>query len=204
MSYPSGPQQPPTYGPAPYGPQYGGPQYGAPQFGAPQFGAPYPPWQVPYGPGFGYPPRPSTAPAYVAAVLFIACGALSLVLAILGWSGGADPHVLAGLVGIISSSHLTGNADFAISATMTAACTTLTFALVLLARLTAVRWFLVVLGAVLAGYYLVAVFYLMAHHAASVTALPAAAFLLWLCATVVAALPATGRAMRRHRRPAYR
>jgi len=141
--------------------------------------------------------------------LFAACAVLSFVVAVVSWSGDADPHVMAAVIGVIESHRVTGNIDFAISATMTTACTTATFALVLLARLALARWVLVAVGGIVTAYYLFAIIYLLAHDGAALTGLPAAAFALWLCATVVAALPATGRAMRgrrprdMHRRSAY-
>jgi hypothetical protein len=160
-------------------------------------------WPPRYGQpsGFGYRPPASTAPAYVVAALFAACAVLSFVLAAVSWSGEADPHVMAAVIGVIESHRVTGNIDFAISVTMTAACTTLTFALVLLARLALARWVLVAVGGIVTGYYLIAIVYLLAHDGAALTGLPAAALALWLCATVVAALPATARAMRGGRRP---
>jgi hypothetical protein len=164
---------------------------------------PQPGYPPPYGappPGYGYyPPQrpPSTAPAYLAAGLFLACGVLSLVFAIVSWDGTTSSgNMLAAVIGIVFSKETTDNVDFGISATMTVACTTLTFALVLLARLEFVRWILVVLGALVTFYYVYAVIYLLAHDAASVIGLAVVALLLWAAATVVAVLPATGRAMR--------
>jgi hypothetical protein len=119
------------------------------------------------------------------------------VLAIVGWSGESEsPEALAALVGVAFSDDLTGNIDFAISATMTVACTTLTFALVGLARLEFVRWILAVVGGLVTAYYVYAIIYLLSHDGGEVIALVLVAFLLWLGSTVVAVLPATGRAMR--------
>ncbi|WP_133904201.1 hypothetical protein [Actinophytocola oryzae] len=157
----------------------------------------------PYGPPPpGYPPygygRPSTALAYVTAILFVVCGALALTLAIVGWDGTSDsPTMLLGLVGAAFTDDLTGNVDFAISATMTAACTTITFALVLLARLEFVRWILAVVGALVTAYYVYAVIWVLSHDGGEYIAMVAVSLLLWLVATVLAVLPATGRAMRR-------
>jgi hypothetical protein len=160
----------------------------------------YPP---PYGappPGYGYyPPQrpPSLAPAYLTVVLFLVCGAMSLVFAIVSWDGTTDSgNTLAAVIGIVFSAERTDNIDFGISATMTVACTTLTFALVLLGRFEFVRWILVVLGALITAYYLYAIIWILAHDSASVVGLPVVALLLWAAATVVALLPATGRAMR--------
>lgn len=161
----------------------------------------YPPPNAQYGPpGYGpypYPVRPSTAPAYVSAGLFLCCSGLSFVLAIIGWDGTSDnPDALAALVGVVFSEDLTGNVDFAISATMTAACSVLTFAIVLLFRLDFARWILAFLGGIVTVYYVYALIYLLSHDAAKVIALAAVALLLWLAATVVALIPPTGRAMR--------
>jgi uncharacterized membrane protein YfcA len=168
-----------------------------PQPGYPQYGAP--------PPGYGYPPpRPSPALAYLTAALFLACGALSLVLAIISWDGTTDtPEALVATIGAAFSDDVTGNVDFAIATTMTVACTTITFALVQLARLDFVRWILAVIGGIVTAYYVYAVIYLLSHDGAEVIALVIVAFLLWLAATVVAVLPATGRAMRRRQQPGY-
>jgi hypothetical protein len=200
VSYLSDPGQPPAYGGAPYD------DYAA-RYDTHR--PPYPPgtwpqhtdWPVPYGQapyGFGYPPPapPATAPAYIAAALFAACALVSFVLAFASWSGKADPHVMAGVIGVVQSRRFTGNIDFGISATMTMACTTLTFAVVLLARVSLARWVLMVVGGIVAVYYLAAITVLLARGGAALIGLPAGALLLWLGATVVTALPATARAMR--------
>jgi hypothetical protein len=169
------------------------PQPGYPQ----QWG--YPPYRaLPSGPA-------STVLAYVTAGLFMACGVLSLVCAVVSWDGRTDATgVLAAVIGIVFSGETTGNVDFGISVTMTVACTTLTFALVLLARLGFVRWILGGVGALVTVYYVYAVIYLLAHDGAAVVGLVIAALLLWLAATIVAFLPATGQAMRGARpRPGY-
>jgi hypothetical protein len=133
----------------------------------------------------------------VTAGLFIVCGVLSLVIAIVSWDGTTDAgSVLAAVIGIVFAEETTGNVDFGISATMTVACTTLTFALIALARLDFMRWILGVLGAIVAAYYVYAVIWLLSHDGGSVIGLAIGALLLWLVATVVAFLPATGRAMR--------
>jgi hypothetical protein len=79
---------------------------------------------------------------------------------------------------------------------MTVACSTTTFALVLFARLGFVRWILAGIGSLVMLYYVVALLYLLANGAGEYLAWPAVALLLWAGATVVAVLPATGRAMR--------
>jgi hypothetical protein len=163
---------------------------------------PQPGYPPPYGappPGYGYyPPRPpSPAPAYVTAGLFLLCGVLSLVIAIVSWDGVSGPGtVVASVVGAAFSEDITGNIDFGIAATMTVACTTLTFALIAFARLDFMRWILGALGAIVAAYYVYALIYLLAHDAARFVGLVVGALLLWLAATVTAFLPATGRAMR--------
>ncbi|HEV8554876.1 MAG TPA: hypothetical protein VGR06_00575, partial [Actinophytocola sp.] len=137
------------------------------------------------------------APAYVTAGLFLLCGVLSLVIAIVSWDGTTDASsVLAAVIGILVSNDVTNNLDFGISVTMTVACTTLTFALIALARLDFMRWILGVLGAIVAAYYVFALIRLLSHDGASLIGLVIGALLLWLAATVTAFLPATGRAMR--------
>jgi hypothetical protein len=133
----------------------------------------------------------------VTAGLFLLCGVLSLVIAIVSWDGVSGPGtVIASAIGFAFSKETTDNIDFGISVTMTVACTTLTFALIALARLDFMRWILGVLGALVAAYYLYALIYLLAHDAAKFVGLVIGALLLWLAATVTAFLPATGRAMR--------
>jgi hypothetical protein len=156
-------------------------------------------------PAYPYPPpsvprRHSPIPAYVAALLFFGCGLVALLCAIVSWDGNGSPYVIAAVIGVVYTHRITGNIDFGISMTMSVACTTLTFAAVLLARLELVRWILAGLGGMVATYYAVAIIYLMVHGAFRVVALPAFAMCLWSAATVVTLLPVTARAMRRVRR----
>ncbi len=133
--------------------------------------------------------------------VFLICGVLALVIAIIGWDGTADDvDVLVALVGAAFSADLTGNVDFAVSATMTAACSTLVFALVLFARLDFVRWILGFIGGVVTVYYLYAIIKLLADGGAEFIAMVLVSFLLWTAATVLVLLPATGRAMRGYQR----
>jgi hypothetical protein len=169
-----------------------------PQGYGPQGYQPYGPPPPGYGP-YGYRP-PSPALAFVTAIVFIVCGVLSLILAIIGWSGiDADNYKMAtALVGLAFSDDLTGNVDFAIAFTMSVACTTLTFALILFARLEFVRWILAVVGALVTAYYIYAVIDIASTDGGGeVIAMPLVALLLWLGATILAVVPATGRAMRR-------
>jgi hypothetical protein len=164
--------------------------------GYPPYGPP-PPGYGPYGVG-----RPSTALAHVTAIVFVVCGALALILAIVGWNGTSDStEMLLALVGAAFTEELTGNVDFAISATMTVACTTLLFALVLFARLEFTRWILAIVGALTTAYYVYAIIWVLSHDGGEYIAMVLVSWLLWLAATVLAVLPATGRAMRR-RQPA--
>ena len=121
----------------------------------------------------------------------------SFVFAFTTWGSGSNPHLLAALVGIVFSGEVTGNADFAVSATMTVACSTTTFALALFARLGFVRWHPGRIGGVVTVYYFFALLYIAANGGAKLIAVPAVAMLLWAAATAVALLPATARAMRR-------
>jgi hypothetical protein len=172
-----------SYPPQGYGPQ-GYQPYGPPPSGYP-----------PYGPG-----RPSTAFAYVTAIVFIVCGAISLMLAIVGWDGTADSlTMLTALVGAAFTEETTGNVDFAISVTMSVACTTLLFAALLFARLEFARWILAIVGALTTAYYLYAIIWVLSHDGGEYIAMVLVSWLLWLVGTVLAILPATGRAMRRRR-----
>jgi hypothetical protein len=165
---------------------------------------------VSYGPQPGYypppygqypPPRPSTAFAYVSAGLFLICGLLALLTAIVGWSGSsANPDLMAAVVGIAFTEDVTGNIDFGISMGMTVACTTITFALLLFARLDFVRWILGFVGALVTVYFVYAMIWLVSNDAGEVVAMPLVSFLLWTAATVVVLIPQTGRAMRGYQR----
>jgi hypothetical protein len=181
---PGHPQQP--YGPPPgqpYGPQYGPPP-GYPGYGPPQR----------YGP-------PSNALAYVCAGLFLICGVLALLTAIVGWDGESDNvDLLVAMVGAAFSQDITGNVDFAVSVSMSVACSTLTFALVLFARLDFVRWLLGFIGGLVTVYYLYAIIKLLADGGGEFIAMVLVSFLAWAAATVLVLLPATGRAMRGYQR----
>lgn len=173
-----------SYPPPGYGPQ-GYQSYGPP-----------PPGYGPYG------GRPSTALAYVTAVVFVVCGGLALTLAIIGWDGSSDSvTMLLALVGAAFSEEVTSNLDFAISVSMTVACTTLLFALILFARLGFVRWILAVIGALVSAYYIYAIIWVLSHDGGEYIAMVLVSFVLWLAATVFAILPATGRAMRGRQAP---
>lgn len=174
-----------SYPPQGYGPQ-GYPPYGPPPPG--------------YGP-YGYGGPPSTALAYVTAIVFMVCGGLALMLAIIGWNGSSDnPDMMVALIGIAFSDDLTGNADFAISTTMSVACTVLTFGLAMFSRVEFVRWVLAVVGGIVTVYYIYAIIWVLSNDGGEFIAMALVSWLLWLGATVVAVLPQTGRAMRRKQR----
>lgn len=170
-----------SYPPQGYGPQ-GHQPYGA-----------LPPGYPPYG--YGGPP--STALGYVTAILFVVCGGLALMLAITSWSGSADNlDLTVALVGFAFTEDITGNVDFAISVTMSVACTALTFGLAMFARVEFVRWVLAVVGGITTVYYLYAIIWVLSEDGGEYIAMVLVSWLLWLAATVVAVLPQTGRAMR--------
>jgi hypothetical protein len=132
--------------------------------------------------------------------VFIVCGVLALILAIVGWDGVTLDNVkmAVALVGAAFTEDVTGNIDFAIAVTMSVACTTLTFALILFARLEFVRWILAIVGALVTAYYIYAIIDILSTDGGGeVIAMPLVSWVLWLGATVLAILPATGRAMRR-------
>jgi hypothetical protein len=170
-----------------------GVSYPPPGYGPP--GYPPPPGYGPY-PGHGGPR--SNALAYVTAILFVVCGGLALLVAIFGWNGTSDnPDMIVALIGLALKDDLSGNADFAISITMSVACTAITFGLVLFARLEFVRWILGVLGGLVTLYYLYAIIKLLSDGGGEYIAVVLLSWLLWLAATVLVALPHTGRTMRR-------
>jgi hypothetical protein len=166
-----------------------------PQGHGPQGYSPYGPPPPGYGPyGYG---RPGPALAYVTAIAFVVLGALALMLAINGWDGTSDNGTLvAALVGVAFTEDLTGNVDFAISATMSVACSSILFGLAMFARLEFVRWLLAVVGALMTAYYLYAIIWILSNDGGEFVAMALVSWVLWLAATVLAVLPATGRAMR--------
>ncbi len=190
---------PPGYAPPPgYPPQ--------PQAGYPPQPGYYPapgPGQQPYGYA-SYPPaqhRPATAmPIYLTALLFLACAVFTLIIALTNWFGTPGPNAVAALVGLSFSGDITGNVDFAISASMTVGCTTATVALLLFFRLAFARWILVGLGALVIIAYVVGVIDLSSNGAGDYIALPIVALVLWAGAVVVALLPITSRAFALTRR----
>ncbi|WP_053205169.1 hypothetical protein [Jiangella muralis] len=182
---------PPGYAPQPgYPPQ---PQQGYP----PQPGYYAPPGQQPYGYA-PYPPaqhRPATPmPIYLTAALFLACGLFTLIIALTNWFGSPGPGMTAALVGVAFSGDITGNIDFAVSASMTVACTTLTVAVVLLFKLAFARWILVGLGGLVIIAYFVGIIDLASNGGGRYIALPIVAMVLWIGSVVVALLPVTNRA----------
>jgi hypothetical protein len=166
-----------------------------PQGYGPQGYQPYGPPPPGYGP-YGYRP-PSPALGYVTAIAFVVLGLLSLMFAINGWDGTSDNGTLmAALIGVAFTEDLTGNVDFAISATMSVACTAVLFGLAMFARLEFLRWILAVLGGLVTVYYLYAIVWILSNDGGEVIGMALVSWVLWLAATVLAALPATGRAMR--------
>jgi hypothetical protein len=120
------------------------------------------------------------------------------MLAIVGWDGSADnASMIAGLVGVAFTEDLTGNVDFAISATMSVACSAILFGLAMFSRLEFLRWVLAVIGSLVTVYYLYAIIWILSNDGGEVIAMALVSWVLWLAATVVAVLPATGRAMRK-------
>lgn len=168
----------------------------------------YPPQPGYYPPQHGYnpygpprPPGPNNAPAFLSAGLFLLCGVLALIITIISWEGDSDNvDVVIALVAAAFTEDVTGNLDFAISVSMSVACTTLTFALLLFARLDFVRWILAFVGALVTVYYLYAIIKVLSDGGGEFIAMILVSFLLWTAATVVVLLPHTGRAMRGYQR----
>jgi hypothetical protein len=163
----------------------------------PGYQQPYGPPPPGYGPYPGYGHRQSNALAYVVAIAFVVLGGWTVVPAFIAADGSdVTPHLDASLIGVVFTEELTGNRDFAISASFTAGFTVLGFALVMFARLEFMRWILAVLGAIIGVYYIYAVIYLAAHDAGEFLVLPLVLMVVWIGATVVTLLPATRAAMR--------
>lgn len=162
-----------------------------------------PPGYPGYGPA-GYPPshpgRPSTAPAYLATVLFGACSVFSFVLAFADWDGNpGSVSMPVAVIGAAFSGQVTGNLDFGISATMTVACTVATFTVLLAIRLAFARWILAAVAAIVAAYYIFALIKLFDEGGGRYSGVIVVALLLWLGTLVVALLPQVTRAMRGYR-----
>lgn len=218
--YPGGyPQQPGGHG------QFGQPgQYGHPgghgQFGQPGVPAQY--GQPPAGPGYGQPhggfaPRgPSTAMAYVTAILYLPA------IAILYLSAGVstDPpqnefgaHMNVTLTGLAFVDPSTDIVDAMIAVTFSYPSVLLLFVLLLFARLGFARWIAAGLGFLGFAYYAFALvkFLAIGYEVSSGSAtyevtldiesaiFPAIVGLVLLVASILAVLPATGRAMRGYR-----
>lgn len=166
----------------------------APQPGYPGYHGPPPG----YG-QYGGPPRPSTALAYIVVGIFLVCGGFTLLGSITALEG-ESPDILASVVGFAFTEDATGNMDFAISMSMSVACSTLTTALVMIARLEFVRWILGFLGGLTTIYYIYAIIWLIDHESEDYVLLPIVALLLWAGGTVVVLLPQTARAMRGYQR----
>jgi hypothetical protein len=148
-----------------------------------------------YGYGYG---RPSTALAYVTAIVFLVCGGLALMAAIVSWDGTTDSvEIVLSVIGFAFKPEHRTNFDFAIVITMIVACTTILFAALMFARLEFVRWVLAVLGALVTVYYVYDIIWILSHDGGRYIALVMIAWVVWLAGTVLAVLPATGRAMRR-------
>jgi hypothetical protein len=192
--------QQPGHPQSPYGSQYGQP-YG--QAYGQGYGQQY--GQQPGHPGYGPPSpgSPSPALAYVSAVVFLICGILALVTAIVGWDGQPSLDtidIVVAMIGAAFSEEITGNVDFAVSVTMSVACSTIVFALVLFARLDFVRWLLGFIGGLVTVYYVYAMIKLLSNDGGEFIAMILVSLLAWAAATVLVLLPATGRGMRGYQR----
>lgn len=162
----------------------------------------YPPQQgYPMPPGYGPPRRQSVAMAYVATVFFLPAVIYSYVAAFMSWDGISADNVdiAVSTIGFSFADDLTGNIDFAISATITAASTVTVMLVVLAFRLGFMRWILAVIAGLVVGYYVFAIIDLLSHDAGDYVALPIVALLLWLVPLVIVVLPPVGRAMRGYR-----
>lgn len=173
-----------------------------PQGHGPQGYQPYGPPPPGYGP-YGYGP-PSPALAYGTAIAFVVAGALGIMLAVTGWDGTSDnATMMVALVGAAFTEDVTGNVDFAISLTMSVACSAIVFGLALFARLEFVRWILAIIGSLSTLYYLYAIIWVLSNDGGEFIAMVLVSWILWLAATVLAILPATGRAMRKKAQQQY-
>jgi hypothetical protein len=180
------------------------PQYQAPQQFYPQQQAP---WQQPQQlqqppPPYGMPMRrPSSAMAYVTAGLFLAVSLLTLICGFI--NTGHSPKIsdsLVAMVGFQFTEDATGNGDFAVSASLTVGFTVALFALLLLTRLNVFRWLLFALGLLLTFSYVWGLIWVIDKGGEDYLSLLIISMVLWLVATIAAAIPPTGHAMRGYQR----
>ncbi|WP_309117635.1 hypothetical protein [Saccharothrix sp.] len=161
--------------------------------------SPYP-GMPPQYPGHPGPPRkPGTAAAVVTGLLFLPIVIYTYIAAILSWEGKPPSiHIGTSVLGGAVSGYITRNIDFAITISMIIASVVLVLALVQVFRVPGVRWGLVALGAVCTIYYVYAIIrFLSIGGPSEFVIMPLVCVLLWLVPTIVAALPAVGRASRR-------
>jgi Hsp70 protein len=175
------------------------PQYQAQQQFYPQQQAPWPQQPPPsYGMPMG---RPSSAMAYVTAGLFLAAAMLALICGFM--NTGHSPKLsdsLVAMVGFQLTEDVTGNGDFAVSASLTAGFTVALFAVLLLTRLSVFRWLLFALGLMLTFSYGWGLIWVIDKGGEDYLSLLIISLVLWLIATVAAAIPPTGHAMRGYQR----
>jgi hypothetical protein len=151
-------------------------------------------------PGWPQPPeRPSTAPAYVTAVLLAMCSVLTLIVALIGWDGTTrNFKVLAAIPGMAFSEDVTGNVDFAITASMIIMGFVALFAVLVAARLEFGRIIAGIVAGIVMAYFLYAVIKFAVDGAPGEFLFPVImSLLLWLITTIMAFLPVTRQAMRR-------
>ncbi|OLF16996.1 hypothetical protein BU204_13750 [Actinophytocola xanthii] len=131
----------------------------------------------------------------MSAALFLGCGLLTLIVSVIAMNESGFVESASALVGAKLFGGPSGdrNLGLTIGTSMTAACTALTFALLLFARFDVARRVLGILGAVVAAYYLFSIF-------SRGSLRPIVLFLLWAAPTVLVLLPSTGRAMRGYQR----
>ncbi|TDP96027.1 Hsp70 family protein [Labedaea rhizosphaerae] len=158
-------------------------------------------WQQPPMP-YGMPMRgPSNAMAYVTAGLFLVVSVLTLICGFINTD--SSPEVddsFVALVGFQFTEDVTGNGDFAISASLTVGFTVMLFAGLLLTRVGVFRWILVALGAALTISYVWGLIWVIDKNGEDYLSLLIICLVLWLAATIAAAIPPTGHAMRGYQR----
>ncbi|MCG5220087.1 hypothetical protein [Streptosporangium sp. KLBMP 9127] len=136
-------------------------------------------------------------PVYIAVLLFGLCAVVSFIFAIITWDGTSrNLEVTTAVIGMAVTHYITGNIDFAISATLTVACTVALFAVLLAFRLGFARWVLAFVGGVVIAYYLYALLYVLINGGGGFVVLLALSLVLWISAVVTVLLPAVGRGLR--------
>lgn len=174
-----------------------------------------------YGPpmpyGYWGPKPPSKAAAAISALLFVACGVISGIIAGAGWvmaeAGGGggitsdtrfipkNVELFVATIGLRFDPESVGLGwPWPRLVTMVIAVLVGVLALALAAGADAARWLLGAIAGLVTAYYFYVLIYLFTHHAGEVSAMVIVTLIVWLAALVVVFLPPVSRGMRSYQR----